>query len=184
MSIATRTGDDGTTSLLYGRRVPKDHPRVSAYGTVDELSAGLGLARATAPDPATARLLHDIQKALIPLMGELATDAADHPRFMASKMPHLLPEDLGHLDTALAAIEAQGLTFEGWTQPGASLHDAHLHHARTLCRRAEREIAQLLRQEYPVRPLLPQYLNRLSDLLWLLAYVESRRMAPQSGEGP
>ncbi len=177
MSIATRTGDDGTTSLLFNRRVAKTHPRVIASGAVDELSAALGLARATAADPETARLLLTEQQCLIGVMGELSTDDADRPRLLDSKLQRLQPADLARLDALVAQIEARGLRIRGWDIPGASVHHAHLHQARALCRHAEREVAALRATGAEVPDLILQYLNRFSDALWLLACVEENRLA-------
>lgn len=176
MSIATRTGDDGTTSLLFNRRVAKNHPRVVACGAVDELSAALGLARATAPDAAGAERLLAEQQCLIGVMGELSTDDADRARLLESKLQRLQPEDLGRLDGLVAEIEAQRMGLSGWDIPGASLHHGFLHQGRVICRRAERDVAALRGTGAVVPELMAQYLNRLSDVLWLLASVEQNRV--------
>ncbi len=174
MSIATRTGDDGTTSLLYGRRVPKNHPRVVAYGSVDELSAALGLARAC-PEAPDAEFLHTTQLELVGLMGELATADEDHERFLASKLQRIVPRHLERLDQAVAEIEAGGITFRGWSMPGITLYNGFLNQARTLCRRAERDLITVRDSGGAVRPILLHYLNRLSDVLWLFARLEEMR---------
>ena len=176
-SIATRTGDDGTTSLLFNRRVAKNHPRVVACGAVDELSAALGLARATAQDQAAAERLLAEQQCLIGVMGELSTDDADRPRLLESKLQRLQPEDLARLDALVAQMEARRLRFSGWDIPGASLHHGHLHQARATCRRAERDVATLRATGAVVPELMAQYLTRLSDVLWLLASAEQNRVA-------
>lgn len=165
-SIATRTGDDGSTALLFGRRVRKDHPLVEAYGTVDELNAALGLARASATDPWVCDLLLTTQKDLVTIMGELAVADEDLERYQASKLPKVNHAILDRLDCAIADLEERGLRFEGWATPGATLHAAHLEVARTICRRAERRIASLNRGR---DALILQTVNRLSDTLWLLA---------------
>ena len=169
MSIATRTGDDGTTGLMFNRRVPKDHPRIVANGAVDELNAALGLARASAHDVGVAAILFAEQKCLVGLMAELATDDADRPRLMASKFQRLLPEDLARVDALVASLEAGRATPGGWDTPGANPHHAHLHLARAICRRAERECVALRAAGMQVPDLVLQYLNRLADALWLLA---------------
>jgi cob(I)alamin adenosyltransferase len=168
-SIATRTGDDGTTSLLYGRRVPKDHPQIEAVGSLDEFNAALGLARATSADTAQTSILASIQQDLVALMGEIVCAEADLARYAASKFVRVGEAELARVDAAVAAIEAKQLKFEGWATPGASQHAAALDLARTSARRAERRLVALPRHGKTVRPLLLQYLNRVSDLLWLMA---------------
>jgi len=169
MSIATRTGDDGTTALLFNRRVPKTHPRIVAAGAVDELNAALGLARASTPDVKTAAILFAEQKCLVGLMAELATDDADRPRLLQSKLQRLELSDLARLDALVADLEAPMPPANDWDTPGASLPHAHLHLARVACRRAERECVALRATGAHVPDLILQYLNRLSDTLWLLA---------------
>lgn len=168
-SIATRTGDDGTTGFLYGQRVPKDHPQIEAVGTLDELNAALGFAKATCPGAGRRTELERIQKDLVNLMGELACAETDTARYAASKFPKLTDADLARIDAAVAEVEAQNVKFDGWATPGANLHAAALDLARTTARRAERRLVGLPAHGRTVRPLLGHYLNRLSDLLWLFA---------------
>ena len=169
MSIATRQGDDGTTSLLYGQRVPKDHPQIEAVGALDELNAALGLAKATASaEGARARLI-PIQQDLVALMGELACAETDAERYARSKFRQLAETDLARLDAAIAELEATPRDLRGWATPGANLPAATLDLARTTARRAERRVIALAAHGRHVRPLIGQYLNRVSDLLWLLA---------------
>lgn len=173
-SIATRTGDDGTTSLLYGQRVPKDHPQIEAVGSLDELNAALGAAKSLltaggARDVEVRSLLEDVQQNLIALMGEVACAESDRARFAASGFAKLGPDDLRRLDEAVAGLEARGLRLEGWATPGANPSAAALDLARTTARRAERRLATLSRQGCTIRPELRQWVNRLSDCLWLLA---------------
>ncbi len=169
MSIATRTGDDGTTALLFNRRVPKTHLRIIASGAVDELNAALGLARVSAQDVKIAAILFAEQKCLVGLMAELATDDADRPRLLQSKLQRLVPEDLARLDALVADLEARQPPANDWDTPGANLAHGHLHFARVICRRAERECVALRATGAHVPDLILQYLNRLSDALWLLA---------------
>jgi cob(I)alamin adenosyltransferase len=177
MSIATRTGDRGQTSLMYGRRVAKFDLRVETYGTVDELNAALGLARAQARLPLVADELLLIQKQLVALMGELAVAPEDAARYAKDKYPKLTEEMLQHLDALVAQIESQKITFDGWATPGASVASAALDVARTICRRAERLVAELA-STHEVDLLVIRYLNRLSDLLWLMArYTETHDAA-------
>jgi cob(I)alamin adenosyltransferase len=169
MSIATRTGDDGTTGLLYGQRVPKDHPQIEAMGACDELNVALGAAKPLVVDPATRELLEAAQRSLVALMGELACAEADAARYAGSKFAKVGEADLLRLDAAVATLEGRDLKFEGWATPGANALAAALDQARVGARRAERRLTALPAQGRSVRPLLRQFINRLSDLLWLLA---------------
>jgi cob(I)alamin adenosyltransferase len=153
-SIATRTGDDGTTSLLYGQRVPKDHPKIEAVGAFDELNAALGLAKAAAPDIDRRAALEQMQRDLVALMGELACAGPDTTRYLDSKFPKISDADLTRLDTTLATLEAQGLKFDGWATPGSNPLAAALDVARATARRAERRLVALPAHGWPVRPLL------------------------------
>jgi cob(I)alamin adenosyltransferase len=168
-SIATRTGDDGTTSLLYGQRVPKDHPQIEAIGAFDELNAAVGFAKATSPDPAQRAMLELIQKDLVALMGELACAESDVARYAGSKFQKIGEPELARLDAALATLEAGTIKYDGWATPGANLPAAALDLARTAGRRAERRLVALPAQGRSVRPVLLQFVNRVSDLLWLMA---------------
>jgi cob(I)alamin adenosyltransferase len=175
MSIATRTGDSGTTGLMYNRRVSKCHPRVEAYGTVDELNAALGLARASAQQAFVADNLLVIQKDLVTLMGELATGTDDLPRYAKDGFTLVSAELTAKLDKLVAEIEAQSVTFKGWATPGATLNSAALDVARTVCRRAERRVCALHEVGQLHNPEIIIYLNRLADLLWLFArWVETK----------
>jgi cob(I)alamin adenosyltransferase len=168
-SIATRTGDDGTTGLLFGQRVRKDHPQVEALGCLDELNAALGLAKAAHAGPPLRATLARIQQELVALMGEVACAEADVARHAKAKFPRLNAAALARLDRAVAAIEARQPRFDGWATPGATIHSAALELARTAARRAERRLVGLAAYGRHLRPLLLRYLNRLSDLLWLMA---------------
>ena len=167
-SIATRTGDDGTTALLYGQRVSKDHPQIAAVGSLDELNAALGFAKATRPAGASPDELARIQQELVAFMGEVACAEVNAARYDESKFAKIDDAALARLDAAVAAIEARQPKFDGWATPGANLHAAALDLARTAARRAERQLIALPKEGRSVRPLLGQYLNRLSDLLWLM----------------
>jgi cob(I)alamin adenosyltransferase len=172
-SIATRTGDDGTTSLLYGQRVAKDHPQIEAVGAFDELNAALGAVKpllARGARGAMARtLLTAVQRNLVALMGELACAEADAARFATSKFEKISAPDIARLDAAVAALEARGLKFDGWATPGANARAAAFDLARVTARRAERRLTSLPAHGRGVRVELRQFVNRLSDLLWLLA---------------
>lgn len=169
MSIVTKTGDDGTTGLMFNRRVPKTHPRVEAYGAVDELNAALGQARATSTKHFVRDNLLVIQKDLVAVMGELATLPEDFPRYQKDGYAIVTPTMTANLEKLVGEMEAQKISFKGWATPGATLNSAALDIARTTCRRAERRVCAL--QEAGQLPNLEivVYLNRLSDLLWLFA---------------
>ncbi len=167
-SIATRTGDDGTTALLYGQRVAKDNPQIETVGTIDELNAALGFAKATRPAGQSAADFERIQQELVAFMGEVACAEVNAARYDESKFAKIDAAALARLDAAVAAIEARSPKFDGWATPGANLHAAALDLARTAARRAERRVIALPREGRSVRPVLVQYLNRLSDLLWLM----------------
>lgn len=175
MSIATRTGDSGTTGLIYGHRVPKNHPRVEAYGTIDELNTFLGLARATATEPFVRDNLFWIQKSLVDVMGEVGVLPADLPRYQQGGFTLVKPELTAKLDALVQEIEAQNVSFKHWATPGENKSSATLDVARTVCRRSERRVYDLYAAgELPNAEILI-FLNRLSDLLWLFArWVEAR----------
>ena len=169
MSIATKTGDNGTTALMYGRRVAKNHARVEAYGTVDELNAALGLARATAVQDFVSGNLLAIQKELVILMGELAVANDDLARYVKGGFSLVTPAMTAKLDALVQAIEAQDVSFKGWATPGATQNSAALDMARTVCRRAERRVCDLQTVGELKNEEIIIFLNRLSDLLWLFA---------------
>ena len=168
-SIATRTGDDGTTTLLYGQRVAKSHPQIEAIGCFDELNAALGLAKAQAMDVQVKEKMTTIQKVLVALMGELACAQEDEARYLGSNFPKLVEEDLALLDQGVADLEAKGLNLGGWATPGANVIAAGFDHARVTARRAERRLVALQETGRTPRALVVQFTNRLSDYLWLLA---------------
>jgi cob(I)alamin adenosyltransferase len=184
-SISTRTGDDGTTSLLFGFRVPKTDLRVAANGRVDELNVRLGMAKACLPqDEAEARgFIEQVQRNLVNLMGEVAVAPGDWSRYAASGMPNFDDALLGVLDQRVSRLEAEGFTYKGWATPGASLPSASLDCARTACREAELALlgvhqAGLLNPQRA--DLILQSLNRLSDVLWL----EARRAESTQAVAP
>ncbi len=182
MSIATRTGDDGTTALMYGRRVPKTHPRIEACGSIDELNAALGLARAHADQDWLRGELLPIQQQLITLMGELAIVQEDRERYVKDGFALVAAEQTAKLDALVQHLEAQNISFKGWATPGATLAAAALDVARVTCRRAERRVCALQESGELVNPEILIYLNRLSDVLWLMArWAES---PPAAGAEP
>ena len=175
MSIATRTGDQGMTGMMYNRRVSKCHPRVEAYGCVDELNAALGLARSLSPYPFVQTNLLVIQNQLVVLMGELATAVDDLPRYVTDGFQLVEPDLTAKLDALVVEIESQQVSFRGWATPGENPSSAALDMARTVCRRAERRVCELHENKQLRNQEIIVFLNRLSDALWLLArWVESK----------
>lgn len=172
MKIYTRTGDTGETSLFDGRRVKKHDPRPDAYGTVDELNTVIGVAAAHCRDDGLREALQTIQGRLLVLGAELAdpqgSGGAGHPRITGEMV-----KDLEQLIDA-ADEELQPLT--GFILPGGSPAAAALHHARTVCRRAERKLTHLRELGHATPGVLPlAYVNRLSDALFTLARLANLR---------
>ena len=176
MSIVTKTGDQGKTGLMYNRRVSKCHPRVEAYGAVDEINAAIGMARATAEQDFVRDNLLAIQKDLVVLMGELATLPDDLPRYVKDGFKLVAPEMTGTLEKIIKEIEAQKIAYKGWATPGATVNSGALDVARTVCRRAERRVCALQEAGQLQNAEIVIYLNRLSDMLWLFArWAEEKR---------
>jgi cob(I)alamin adenosyltransferase len=162
--IYTRTGDDGSTGLGSGTRIPKDHLRVECYGTVDELNAQLGVALGEAP-PGLTDALSRIQNDLFHLGAELCVTEADRARRPG---PRIEARHVTWLEEQIDLWNEQLPTLENFILPGGSPAAAHLHVARTVCRRAERLLVTLGRSEPTGEWSLP-YLNRLSDALFVFA---------------
>ena len=167
-SIATRTGDDGTTGLGDGSRTPKDGPRVAAMGDVDELNSVIGLLRADVTSTEIDADLSTIQHDLFDLGAELCIPG--HTAVKASQV--------GHLDARLAHYNADLPALQEFILPGGTRSASLAHQARTVCRRAERSIVALARHSEVQAPVR-LYLNRLSDLMFVLARVLNR----QGGSG-
>lgn len=173
VKIYTRSGDDGETALFGGGRVPKAHARVEAYGTVDELNAVLGLAIAQASDATVVSRLQTVQHDLFTLGAELATPPAREGR----KRPTTPEVPKGRVDEMEAWIDeadADLPPLKAFILPGGSEGAATLHLARTVCRRAERQVVALAASDEVGDAVVP-YLNRLSDLLFTLARFENHR---------
>ncbi len=163
--IYTRTGDQGETGLIGGPRVGKDHARVEAYGEVDELNAVLGVVACYISDAQMLERLRQIQSDLFDIGAELATPANAPPSVKTRTLPDERVKQLeAWIDEASNDLE----TLKHFILPGGSLGASYLHLARAICRRVERSIVSLGRQE-PLRPALLVYLNRLSDLLFVWA---------------
>jgi cob(I)alamin adenosyltransferase len=164
MKIYTKTGDAGETGLFGGARVPKDDLRVAAYGTVDELNAALGLARTQAHEE-LAPVLERLQSDLLVLGAELACVPEKTDRLGLELIGDV---DVERLEQQIDRCESELVPLKNFILPGGSATAAHLHLARTICRRAEREVLTLSRGT-EVRLTARVYLNRLSDLLFVLA---------------
>jgi cob(I)alamin adenosyltransferase len=168
--IYTKTGDRGTTALGSGRRVSKDHPRIEACGDVDELNAVIGLVVAAGPGPEIAELLRGIQNDLFDLGADLTVPAASpaRGRAVARRAPlRITPAHVAPLEAAIDRCNARLQPLSSFVLPGGSPASAWLHHARTVCRRAERRLVTVARRE-ALNPQAIVYLNRLSDLLFVL----------------
>ena len=170
MKLYTRTGDDGTTGLFSGTRVSKDHPRIEAYGTVDEFNAIVGMVMSACRRdvPFEARLLEifsQVQSRLFDIGADLATpEGANNSSKIVRIDEHHVQEVEGWIDE----IDGANPPLRAFVMPSGCELAARLHLARTVCRRAERSVVAL-HHETPLGPLPQQYLNRLSDLLFVLA---------------
>ncbi|WP_138995236.1 cob(I)yrinic acid a,c-diamide adenosyltransferase [Larkinella sp. C7] len=173
MKIYTKTGDRGQTSLIGGRRVSKAHHRIDAYGTVDELNSVVGLVRDQPVNESRKDLLKEIQDRLFTIGSELATDPE---KTLKKPLPVVLEADVTLLEKAMDEMDAELPELRAFVLPGGHQSVSFCHLARTVCRRAERLVIAL-NDEKPVDPLVIQYLNRLSDYLFVL----SRKMTQELG---
>ena len=165
MKIYTRTGDKGETGLFGGQRVPKDALRVDAYGTLDELNSVLGLVLADHNDPEIELVLKPVQHRLFDICAALATPQHSAVR---PSLPQVLPADVEALEQHIDRIDSRLKPVHEFILPGGSRTGALLHFARAVCRRAERLTVRLSHEEKIGETIIP-YLNRLSDLLFVLA---------------
>jgi cob(I)alamin adenosyltransferase len=173
MKIYTRTGDEGETGLFGGGRVPKNHPRVVAYGDVDELNSALGVVRATQPVQFFDDLIEAVQRDLFAIGGHLATP--DPAKVAAALEKATLSEErVKQFEQVMDAADAELPPLRAFVLPAGTPKATALHLARTVCRRAERSVVQLA-QDSPVPALFVVYLNRLSDFLFTLARLANHR---------
>jgi len=173
MKIYTKTGDDGDTGLFGGGRVQKDDPRVEAYGDVDELNAALGVARAADPMPRIDEVLVPLQRDLFSIGALLATPDREKMQQHLTKA-NIDEGRISELERAIDECERELQPLRAFIIPGGTHKAAALHLARTVCRRAERRVVRLQR-DVEIPQLVVIYLNRLSDLLFMLARVANVR---------
>src|SRR5215204_5887568 len=168
MSIATKTGDKGKTALIGGERVSKADFRVETYGTIDELGAAMGFARSICGDGQIDELTKKIQRELFLVAGSVA-----NPHFEDAPNPYVTPEMIEHLTAEVSRIEKMEGILSDWSLPGDVSSAAAYDVARTICRRAERCVVRMNESGENVDTQIITYLNRLSDLLWLIGrYLE------------
>ena len=186
MSIATKHGDNGKTGLIGGERVSKADLRVEAYGTIDELGSAMGLARAICDDAEVKDLTKAIQRELFVVSGAIASPAGAEE----SPAAYVTPEMVEALTAHVTRIEATEGLLSDWSLPGEHAAAAGYDLARTVCRRAERCVVRLAETGAELNPHVIPYLNRLSDLLWLMGrLIELRagvnaRLRDGEHEGP
>jgi cob(I)alamin adenosyltransferase len=172
VKIYTKGGDTGLTSLIGGTRVAKNHPRVEAYGAVDELNAHIGVMGASLTDAALIELLHSIQEALMTLSAHLANDCS------YQTLPSIKQESIEYLETFIDRMQEQLPPLNSFVLPGPPAAAAHCQVARAVCRRAERAVVALGAEETP--PFIIVYLNRLSDFLFVLGrFVTLQQGVPE-----
>jgi len=167
VKIYTRAGDRGETTLISGKRIPKDHPRTSTYGTVDELNSSLGVAVSFIQDKKTSKILQNIQNELFNIGAELADPGKLKKIQLENYKTTALESTIDKYDAALPRLDT-------FIAPGGVKEAAFLHQARTVCRRAEREVVALAKKG-KTNPNIIAYLNRLSDLLFVLARYSNKK---------
>ncbi len=175
LRVYTRYGDAGETGLLYGGRVAKNDPRTEAYGAVDEAVSALGLARAQSADPEVRRIAYRVQRELFTVGAELATDRADYAK-LRQHFSVVTPEMTAVLEQDIDSLAAQVELPRNFIIPGASAASAALDLARSTLRRAERRAVDLDALGLLENVEVLRYLNRASDLLYMLARYEDRAL--------
>ncbi|OHX67399.1 cob(I)yrinic acid a,c-diamide adenosyltransferase [Flammeovirga pacifica] len=173
MKVYTKTGDKGETSLFGGKRVQKDHIRIEAYGTIDELNSYVGLVRDQSVNNKRMDILKEIQDRLFTIGAEMAADP-DKPSL---KKPDVNEEDIELLEKSIDQMDSKLSPLKYFILPGGHTAVSYAHLARTVCRRAERLAISLVNEEGSIDPIVVRYLNRLSDYLFVL----SRAMAKDLG---
>jgi cob(I)alamin adenosyltransferase len=161
---------------MYGRRVPKSDPRVDAYGCVDELTAALGVARSVSAQDFLSEQILAVQKDLIVVMGELATHSQDRQRYVKDGFHLTTSAMVERVTEAIVDLEKdKSLYPKDWVIPGAKPISAALDFARAICRRAERRVTSLVGEDMDLNPEIVRYLNRVSDLCWVLARFAEKK---------
>jgi cob(I)alamin adenosyltransferase len=166
MKIYTKTGDAGNTSLIGGTKVSKSHVRIEAYGTVDELNSYIGLCKDLLADKNSNSTLQEIQDRLFTIGSALACDPEKETKM---KIPDLKEEDITLLENEIDKMNDALPPMKSFILPGGHPTVSHLHVARCICRRAERCCVRLQIEKNEIEPIIPKYLNRLSDYLFILA---------------
>jgi cob(I)alamin adenosyltransferase len=174
MKIYTKTGDQGTTSLVGGTRLSKAHVRIEAYGTVDELNAYIGLLRDQPVNEGRRDVLKEVQDRLFTIGSHLASE----PDQTRKRLPDLHEEDIQLLEREMDALDAQLPPLRAFVLPGGHQSVSYGHVARTVCRRAERMVINLHEQE-PVEDIIIRYLNRLSDYLFMLCRIMTQELGAE-----
>lgn len=166
IKIYTKTGDKGKTSLIGGTKVPKSHIRIESYGTVDELNSHIGFCADQLSDAESKAMLKEIQDRLFTIGSSLACDPDKEPLM---KMPDLKKEDIELLEQAIDKMNAVLPVMKSFILPGGHTAVSSLHITRCVCRRAERICVHMQEEQMFIEPLVIQYINRLSDYLFMLA---------------
>lgn len=172
MSIVTKGGDKGETSLLGGERVPKTDTRIEVYGSVDELNAAIGVALAYIKDKKAKKMLHQVMNDLFKIGAELAAAGTSFTKF-----PKITAEHTSKIEKEVYRVESKLPKQKSFILPAGKKGAAYLHLARAICRRAERRVVALKARTY-IDPEIVRYLNRLSDLLFIYARLENKKDEP------
>lgn len=173
MKIYTKTGDNGTTSLIGGTKVPKSHLRIEAYGTVDELNCHIGLCKDLLADEQGKKILLEVQDRLFTIGSSLACDPVKEPKM---QIPDLKETDIELLEKEMDRMSETVPPMKSFILPGGHITLSQLHIARCVCRRAERCCVRLEQESLEVEAIIIKYLNRLSDYLFVLSRYTGHQM--------
>lgn len=173
MKIYTKTGDNGTTSLIGGTKVPKSHLRIEAYGTVDELNCHIGLCKDLLADEQGKKILLEVQDRLFTIGSSLACDPVKEPKM---QIPDLKETDIELLEKEMDRMSETVPPMKSFILPGGHITLSQLHIARCVCRRAERCCVRLEQESLEVEAIIIKYLNRLSDYLFVLSRYAGHQM--------
>ncbi len=177
MKIYTKTGDKGSTSLIGGTKVPKSHLRIEAYGTIDELNSHIGLCRDLINDQSSKDILLEVQDRLFTIGSSLACDPIKEPKM---RIPDLKDADVQLLENEIDRLNDALPAMKSFILPGGHITVSQVHITRCVCRRAERCCVRLELESLEVEPIILQYLNRLSDYLFMLSrYVGQLLETPE-----